>query len=154
ESRPVWQRSALLRGGEVALLNAAAPGTGRRGILVSTTQSGVATGAPCSTCPGGRAGPRGAYAFRRVTPSEPTGGLVARGGGGGGRGGAAGGPRLRLSKEPMTFSAVAAKGGDLGPRATNLLARIEWPGKPGVTALPALTADEQKRYDAGSEVYK
>src|SRR5207253_1550064 len=97
------------------------------------------------------------------TPPATAGALVARGAGGGrgggaggGRGGASvGGPRLRLNREPAAFSAFAAKGGDLGPRATNVLERVEWPGKPGAAApLPALTADEQKRYDAGSEVYK
>ena len=39
-----------------------------------------------------------------------------------------------MSREPAAFSALAAKGGDLGPRATNVLARIEWPGKPGAAA--------------------
>jgi mono/diheme cytochrome c family protein len=161
ESRPAWQRSALLRGAEIALLNSAMPGSGRRGILVTTTTAAVtAAGAPCPTCPGGRAGPGGAYAFRGAgseTPPATAGALVARGAGGGrgGGGGAAGGPRLRVSREPVALSALAAKGGDLGSRATNVLARIEWPGKPGAAAaLPALTADEQKRYDAGSEVYK
>ena len=34
-------------------------------------------------------------------------------------------------------------------------ARIEWPGKPGVAApVPALTAEEQQRFDAGREVYR
>jgi mono/diheme cytochrome c family protein len=32
---------------------------------------------------------------------------------------------------------------------------MDWPGKPGAAApLPALTADEQRRFDAGAEVYK
>ena len=60
-----------------------------------------------------------------------------------------------LSREPVGLSAVAAAGGDLGLRAANVLARIEWPGKPGVAApVPALTADEQQRFDAGREVYR
>ena len=40
-------------------------------------------------------------------------------------------------------------------RAGNVLARIEWPGKPGVAApVPALTGEEQQRFDAGREVYR
>ncbi len=59
ESRPAWQRSALLRGAEVAVLGATMPGTpaARRG------GPAPAAAAPCATCPGGRAGPGGAYAF-------------------------------------------------------------------------------------------
>ena len=63
---PPWQRSALMRGAEVALLGAPAPGSpaGRRGGRLRAT-------APCPTCPGGRAGPGGAYAFprRRIGPA-------------------------------------------------------------------------------------
>jgi mono/diheme cytochrome c family protein len=62
---------------------------------------------------------------------------------------------VRLTREPAALSAVAAAGGDLGVRATNVLARIEWPGKPGLAApVPALTADEQQRFDAGRDVYR
>jgi mono/diheme cytochrome c family protein len=36
-----------------------------------------------------------------------------------------------------------------------VLARIEWPGKPGAAApIAPLSADEQRRFDAGAEVYK
>ena len=36
-----------------------------------------------------------------------------------------------------------------------MLARIEWPGKPGAAApLAPLTADEQQRFNAGQEVYR
>ena len=35
-----------------------------------------------------------------------------------------------------------------------LLARVEWPGKPGATApLPALSAEEQQRFAAGQTIY-
>lgn len=62
---------------------------------------------------------------------------------------------MRLSREPAAFSAVAAAGSDLGVRAGTVLARIEWPGKPGVAApVPPLTAEEQQRFDAGREVYR
>jgi mono/diheme cytochrome c family protein len=130
-----WQRSALLRGIEVAVLNAPMPGSaGRRAAAPMAN-------APCPTCPGGRAGPGGAYAFPRDTAPTPA-----------GRGGQR---TVRLSREPAAFSAVAAAGGDLGARAANVLARIEWPGKPGMAApVPALTAEEQQRFDAGREVYR
>jgi mono/diheme cytochrome c family protein len=62
---------------------------------------------------------------------------------------------VRLTREPTALSTLAAAGGDLGARAANVLARIEWPGKPGVPApVPALTAAEQQRFDAGREVYR
>ena len=136
ESRPGWQRSALLRGAEVALLNVQAPGTpaGRRGRAAAATL-------PCPTCPGGRAGPGGAYAFERPAFTA--------------RGGRSGGPRLRLNGVPERLVALAERADDLGTRAAAVLARVEWPGKPGAAApvLP-LTADEQQRFNAGQEVYR
>src|SRR4029079_631782 len=58
-TRLAWQRSAVLHGAEVALVpNTPMPGTVRRGAAPSITATAVATpGAPCPTCPGGRAGP-------------------------------------------------------------------------------------------------
>jgi len=59
-----------------------------------------------------------------------------------------------LNHAPESFSALSAGSGDLAPRATAVLAHIEWPGKPGAAApVTPLTADEQKRFDAGHEVY-
>ena len=53
------------------------------------------------------------------------------------------------------MSAIAAGGGEFGPRATAILARVEWPGKPGAAApIAPLTAAEQQRFNAGAEVYK
>jgi mono/diheme cytochrome c family protein len=137
EGRPGWQRAALLRGAEIAVLGGPMPGavTGRRG------GAATAANAPCPTCPGGRAGPGGAYAFERP-PANP-----------GGRGG---GPRtVRLNAEPKALSALATRSGDLAPRAARVLERVEWPGKPGVAAavLP-LTSEEQQRFDAGRDVYR
>ena len=54
-SRVDWQRFALLRGAEVALLAATMPGTR---VAVRGDPN-----APCETCPGGRGGPGGARAF-------------------------------------------------------------------------------------------
>ena len=131
-NRPLWQRSALLRGAEVALLGAAMPGTSAR-------RGGPALPAPpCPTCPGARGGPGGAYAFPQVPAAQP----VAR-------------RPTRLGKEPTAFAALAATTTDLGPRAAEVLKRVEWPGKPGAAApIPPLTVEEQQRFDAGREVYR
>jgi mono/diheme cytochrome c family protein len=55
----------------------------------------------------------------------------------------------------VTLAALAQKEGDLGPRAASVMARVEWPGKPGVAApVPPLTPEQQARFNAGQEVYK
>ena len=60
-----------------------------------------------------------------------------------------------MTTEPASFTALVARGGELGGRAEKLLARIEWPGKPGAAApVTPLTPDEQKRFAAGQEVYR
>jgi mono/diheme cytochrome c family protein/glucose/arabinose dehydrogenase len=131
-NRPLWQRSALLRGAEVALLGATMPGTPPR-------RGGPALPAPpCPTCPGARGGPGGSYAFPQV-PAAPA---VAR-------------RPTRLSKEPSAFSALASTTTELGPRAAEVLKRVEWPGKPGAAApITPLTPEEQQRFNAGQEVYR
>jgi mono/diheme cytochrome c family protein/glucose/arabinose dehydrogenase len=152
DTRPSWIRAALLRGAEVALLGATPPGSpeGRRG------NAAAAANLPCPTCPGGRAGPGGAYAFQQTPPAE--GGRAARGAGGtaaaGGRG--RGGLRtLRLNSEPPQLAQLATAGTDLSARAQALLARVEWPGKPGSAApVVPLTPVEQERFNAGQELYR
>jgi mono/diheme cytochrome c family protein len=138
-TRPVWQRAALLRGAEVTLLGAEAPGsTGGRG-----RGRGLAPGgdAPCPTCPGARGGPGGAPAFP-----------VARGER---QGAGAEGAPLRLSREPALASLASANEGDLSTRAAALIARVEWPGKPGGRAEAApLSAADQARFDAGRSIYQ
>ena len=131
-NRPLWQRSALLRGAEIALLGATMPGAPAR-------RGGPALPAPpCPTCPGARGGPGGAYAFPQVPAAPP----VAR-------------RPTRLSKEPTGFSALAATTTELGPRAAEVLKRVEWPGKPGAAApIAPLTPEEQQRFNAGQEVYR
>jgi mono/diheme cytochrome c family protein len=131
-----WQRAALLRGAEVALAGAPMPGTP---TPVRTASSATA---PCPTCPGGRAGPGGAYAFAR--PADwPT------------AGGRSNAPPLRLTREPKPLTDLAAATGDLSARATALVGRVTWPGKPGDAAAPrALTAAQQQQFDRGREVYR
>jgi mono/diheme cytochrome c family protein/glucose/arabinose dehydrogenase len=148
KDRPSWQRSALLRGAEVTLLRADAPGSAARG----RGRSGAAD-APCPTCPGGRAGPGGAAAFPTTRGAAPAGeGSEAPPGRGRGRN--AERPPLKLSREPALVALAAANAGELSARATALLPRLEWPGKPGVAAVIPLTAEEQVRFDAGKVVYQ
>ncbi len=137
-SRPAWQRAALLRGAEVALLGATMPGT------PPPSAGSTPAGTPCPTCPGGRAGPGGSYAYSKEED-------FARAGLRAGRGVRT---ELRVKKEPTTLSQLAAGGGELGTRAANVLARVSWPGKPGATVTTPLTADEQRRFEAGREVYR
>ena len=135
EAQPQWQRAAVLRGAEVAVLGAAMPG-----VPTFRRPAPNAENLPCPTCPGGRAGPGGAYAFERPAAT------------GGGRGGAR---ILRLNAEPSALSAMSKRSDDLAARAGNVLARVEWPGKPGASAPVApLTPDEQQRFDAGRDVYR
>ncbi len=131
-SRPAWQRSALLRGAEVAVLGAAMPGSpaGRRG-------GPPLPQAPCPTCPGARGGPGGAYAFPQAPPPPPVRRIV------------------RVSREPQSLAALAQTQDELAVRAAAIMARVEWPGKPGAAApIAPLTAEEQVRFNAGQEVYK
>jgi mono/diheme cytochrome c family protein/glucose/arabinose dehydrogenase len=159
--RAAWQRSALLRGAEVSLLGAAAPGSpaGRgRG------RGAAAAEEPCPTCPGGRAGPGGAPAFPRggtaaaaagAGAGAAAGAVAGRGGRGGGRGrGGAGGPALKVSREPALSQLASRDTSELGKRSAAVLARVEWPGKAGVVAATPLTPAEQARFEAGREVYK
>jgi mono/diheme cytochrome c family protein/glucose/arabinose dehydrogenase len=87
-------------------------------------------------------------------PSAAGGGRGGRGGGGG-RGAAAPARPVALKAEPAALSALAAQNNDTGALAKRVVAKLDWPNKPVpvVTAAP-LTAEEQKQFAAGSEVYK
>jgi mono/diheme cytochrome c family protein/glucose/arabinose dehydrogenase len=137
--RPTWQRSALLQGAEVALLGAAMPGT-------SGVRNAPRTGAPlpCPTCPGGRGGPGGAYAY-----SKPEDFVVA-----GGRSATPSSARfLRMNREPQALSDLVARGEDLSPRVAKVLDRVRWPKKAGETPITPLTSEDQRRFDIGRDVY-
>jgi mono/diheme cytochrome c family protein/glucose/arabinose dehydrogenase len=135
-SRVNWQRFALLRGAEVALLGATMPGTPGRGAPNPNE--------PCPTCPGGRGGPGGARAFPGVLEAQNPPAAPAR----------SGGPSVTLTREPALV-AVAAEKGELGDRAAKVMARIGWPGKAGAApAAAALNAADQKRFTAGQEIYR
>ena len=137
----------------MTLLGAALPGSAGRG-----RGAAPAAEAPCPTCPGARAGPGGASAFpvARGAAADPAAADAGRGRAAGrGRGRGAGRPALKLTREPAIASLSAANAGDLSSRATDVLAKLEWPGKPGMAA-PAtpLTAVEQARFEAGRTVYQ
>ena len=142
-NRAPWMRDALLRGAEIALLGAPMPGSAppRR-----SPAAAAAAAAPCATCPGGRAGPGGGYAYRRQEDIEAD-------------RAAEGPPRrnessLRLEREPVALSQWAARPDDLAARVVKVLSRVSWPGKSGDgPAVPALTAAEQQRFDAGRGIY-
>ena len=61
---------------------------------------------------------------------------------------------LRLSAEPAALSALAATDGGLSARAAGVLARLTWPGKGGVSEIAPLTPEEQRRFEAGRELYR
>ena len=128
DMRPLWQRSALMRGVEAALLGAAMPGggSGRRGSAAPNPDRG------------GRAGPGGAPAFPRTAGTRQT--TVTA---------------LKLNREPALLALVARGDPDLGKRATAVLARIEWPGKVSTTPAAApLAPAELQRFEDGRTVYQ
>jgi putative membrane-bound dehydrogenase-like protein len=137
DERPGWQRLALLQGVEVAVLDAAMPGS------LPRNRPRAGPPLPCSTCPGGRAGPGGAYAY-----STPDDFLTASG-----RPAPSGARVLRLNREPQTLTALSARGDDLGRRCASVLARMVWPGKAGETPIVPLSPEERRRFDAGRELY-
>jgi mono/diheme cytochrome c family protein len=50
---------------------------------------------------------------------------------------------------------MAAETGEHGAAAKRVIAKLDWPNKPApVVTAPPLSADEQKLYAAGSEIYK
>jgi mono/diheme cytochrome c family protein len=144
DSRPAWQRQALLAGIEAALLGAPLPG--------SAPARGFPAGGPAAAAAsarGGRGGPGGARAF------PDAGAAQAAGGGGGGRG--RGGTTLALTHEPEAFAALSAAGGEMAPRVASILERVTWPGKPAAAgAAPAaapLTPAQQQLLTTGQGVY-
>ncbi len=86
-------------------------------------------------------------------------GLPSAGGGRGGRGGrgaATPAKLVALTGEPTALLSMAAASGETGIVAKRIVTKLEWPGKPApaVAASVPLSADEQRRYDAGAEIYR
>jgi mono/diheme cytochrome c family protein/glucose/arabinose dehydrogenase len=139
DARPAWQRSALLHAAEIALLGAPMPEAPAARAATSPTPS-----LPCATCPGGRAGPGGAYAYSKpedfvVSTGRLPGGSIRR--------------ALRLQREPTALTSLASGSGELSARAKLVLARISWPGATADLPAVMLTRDQQRRLDAGREIY-
>ena len=167
EARPAWQRSALLRGAEGALARCAAAGSRRRTRRCRrprdrcTPVERPAQRARAGEAGAGNAGLEQTMGRRAIPPSpEETAAAAGRGAGGGagrvrpGGGGRGGGAAaLRLSHEPGLV-AFSTREGELNKRASAVLARIEWPGKPGALVITPLTAAEQQRFNAGRDVYR
>jgi mono/diheme cytochrome c family protein/HEAT repeat protein len=106
--------------------------------------------------------------LRGLDAGLPARGATGRGGRGGGGGGAlpglsAPGGRVvvtpgrgvSLPSEPTALSALAIGNNAIAALARNVTAKLDWPGRPApvVTAAP-LTPEQQKRFDAGAEIYK
>jgi mono/diheme cytochrome c family protein/glucose/arabinose dehydrogenase len=86
-------------------------------------------------------------------------GLPSAGGGRGGRGGRGAAQPVRLvalPSEPSELTRLATTDDETGAVAKRVVAKLEWPGKPApvVAAAVPLTAEQQHRYDAGSDLYK
>jgi mono/diheme cytochrome c family protein/glucose/arabinose dehydrogenase len=136
ENRAAWQRSAVLRGVELATGAAGGGGRGRGAAALNA-----------DTGPGGRGAPEGdrAYPLQRGDqnsavffganpPPAPT--------------------TIKMTREPDLVAFSARDKSELAARVTRVLARVEWPGKPGAPrAAAALTAQEQQRFDSGRSVY-
>src|SRR6478735_5932853 len=93
---------------------------------------------------------------RQARPREggEVGGRMQRGGRGGGRGAAPAKP-VSLMGEPTALVKLAEGADDSGAMAKRVVAKLDWPGKPvPVVEVTPLTAPQQKRYDAGAELYK
>ena len=62
---------------------------------------------------------------------------------------------MALAAEPKALTTLAAESGDTGALARRVVAKLEWPNKPvPVVAVAPLTAEEQKQFAAGAELYK
>jgi mono/diheme cytochrome c family protein len=65
------------------------------------------------------------------------------------------GRSLSLPAEPTALSKMASGSGTLSSLARSVSAKLDWPGRPAPTVVVApLTAEQQKRFIAGAEIYK
>ena len=62
---------------------------------------------------------------------------------------------VSLPAEPSALTALASGTDAIALLAKNVSAKLDWPGRPApVVTAPPLTAEQQKRFDAGAEIYK
>jgi mono/diheme cytochrome c family protein/glucose/arabinose dehydrogenase len=65
------------------------------------------------------------------------------------------GRSLSLPAEPTALSKMASGSGTLSSLARSVSAKLDWPGRPAPMVVVApLTAEQQKRFIAGAEIYK
>ena len=164
-TRPQWQRSALMHGVEVTMLGETMPGSpgGRGGAGRGAGRAGgaAAAGRAGGDGGGGQAEPLSWGRGAAAASAFPDGFLAQKS-----RradnlliesfasGRSPGMISLELKREPGLVK-LAAGDGELGMRATWVLGRLFWPGKPGVSPEAApLTAEEQRQFTAGRLVYE
>jgi mono/diheme cytochrome c family protein len=97
-------------------------------------------------------------------PARGGGGRGRRGGGGGGLPGLSApggrivvtpGQPVSLPAEPVGLTKLAAGKTSIAFLASSVAAKLDWPGRPApVVVAPPLTAVQQKRFEAGAEIYK
>jgi mono/diheme cytochrome c family protein len=62
---------------------------------------------------------------------------------------------VSLPAEPAGLTALAVGSNAIAFLAKSVSAKLDWPGRPAPVAIaPPLTAEQQKRFDAGAEIYK
>jgi mono/diheme cytochrome c family protein len=162
ESRPRWQRLALLDGLQPQGFQFAFGAT--PGPVVERNSGGAGAGGTGRAPGAGRAaGEGGAGSIARAGAAAPgaangaSAGGGARGGGRGAGGGFRGGaPAVTLSTAPATLLAMA-EGADsaFSVRARRIAATLDWPGKPRPASPDArpLTDEEKQRYAAGQQQF-
>ena len=108
---------------------------------------------------------RGLDAGLPVLGAPAAGGRGNRGGGGGGglpglsapggRVAVVPGRSISLPAEPAGLTKLAAGTDQIALLAKNVSAKLDWPGRPApVVTAPPLNAEQQKRFEAGAEIYK
>jgi len=127
-TRPEWERLALLKGVDAVL----------------TAGGGGGAAAAGGGRGGGGGGGRGAGQVSTAGLSTPGAGTSFTQGRG-----------ITLPAEPAALIKLAAAPGDMGLTAKSLSNKFDWPGRPAPTVIVTpLTAEQQKRFAAGSAIYK
>jgi mono/diheme cytochrome c family protein len=59
-----------------------------------------------------------------------------------------------IAAPPAALQALVTAKNELSPSAASMLDLLAWPGKPEAPAVAALSADDQKRFDAGKTFFE
>ena len=125
-----------------AVADASRPAWQRRALL-----DGLNQGLPALGARAGRGGGRGAGGGGVGLPGISTPGARAT---------VTPGRGVTLPAEPLSLTTLASGTDEVAALARSVAARLDWAGKPPPPPAPPvtpLTADEQKRFDAGKELY-